>query len=424
MKNNMDAFEQQLRDTLENYEVPYNSSDWVQMERALSSGVRGWGHGRTLIAGLLVGAALLIGGTAYYIGRDAMSEEIMEKVAATGVATTDGTDQGAIAAQKPLAEQVTGQGTVAKMEQASWADQAQAHQDAPLHASQAAAQHGTGNMLPPTATTAPLMEGGKTPAAPTGTFFKASAKEACSGSPVEFTVENMPEDGIYLWNFGDGSFSNKPNPQHVYTKPGNYQVMLSMSASGIGAIHNKPTSDMIVIHEAPYAAFDIVSMNYSGQVPAVHFESRALGGASYLWDFGDGTSSTEASPDHVYRKKGSYQVVQTVTNSIGCMDRKVQELVVENDFDLRAPKSFSPNHDGKDDSFMPVTLTKLTAKFVLAIYDPNGNMVYTTSDATRPWYGKVRNMGPVLDGGDYVWVADIDTDRGVETFTGTVRLVR
>lgn len=40
-RNDLDAFEQRLRDTLQNYEVPYNSSDWAQMERALSSGVRG-----------------------------------------------------------------------------------------------------------------------------------------------------------------------------------------------------------------------------------------------------------------------------------------------------------------------------------------------------------------------------------------------
>lgn len=418
--NKMDAFEQKLRETLEHYEVPYNSSDWAQMERALSSGVRGWGHGRTVIVGFLLASAFLIGGTAYFIGRDAGTQEM----AATTVVEQDSQISEATASlpvEEPLANEEPSTGTMPEMGEGHGLTTVSTTVTAP-----AAPVAIPNSSKSATASPAPVDPEGRNTgsSASAGTAFKLSVKEACPGSPVEFVVENMPEDGIYLWNFGDGSFSNKPNPQHVYTKPGNYPVMLSMSASGVGAIHNKPTSDVIVIHEAPHAAFNIVKMEYAGQVPSVHFESRALGGTSYFWDFGDGTVSTAENPDHVYRKKGVYQVVQTVTNAIGCVDRKVQELRIERDFDLGAPKSFSPNSDGKEDSFMPMMLTKLTSKFVLAIYDGSGSVVYTTSDPTRPWYGKAKNQGPVLPEGDYVWVADVNTDRGVETFTGTVKLVR
>lgn len=63
-------------------------------------------------------------------------------------------------------------------------------------------------------------------------------------------------------------------------------------------------------------------------------------------------------------------MVQTVTNTTGCVDRKVKELRIDRDFDMAAPKSFSPNSDGKDDNFMPQTLLDMKAKFQLAIYDP------------------------------------------------------
>lgn len=423
--NNMDAFEQKLRETLENYEVPYNSSDWSQMERALASGVRGWGHGRTVIAGLLLGAALLIGGTAYYIGKDAVTEEASgtatmttTSATATAVLAVQELEPEAMAKDAPAAAttgMAGGSGTLSNTPtEQPGSPMGQGSSTTPVAEASVIAATVTSGSATPDPTPEP---------ASTATTFKVSVKEACPGSPVEFMVENMPEDGIYLWNFGDGSFSNKANPQHVYSKPGNYQVMLSMSASGAGSIHNKPTSDMIVIHESPLASFNIVKMDYKGEVPSVHFESGALGGTSYFWDFGDGTVSTEMSPNHVYRKRGTYQVVQTVTNAIGCTDRKSQELVVEHDFDLGAPKSFSPNDDGKDDSFMPKALTRLTSKFVLAVYDPNGGVVYSTSDATHPWYGKVKNHGAVLPAGDYVWVVDVTTDRGTETFTGTVKLI-
>lgn len=258
-----------------------------------------------------------------------------------------------------------------------------------------------------------------------GTMFRASQQEACPGNPVDFTVENMPEDGIYLWNFGDGSFSNKPNPQHTFTKPGNYQVMLSMSSAGIGTIRNKPSSDMIVIHEAPAAGFNVIKQDFTGQLPTVHFENRSLGGESFHWDLGDGTVSTMADPEHVYRKKGVYKVELSVMNETGCVDRKMLEVRVDRDFDLGAPESFSPNGDGKDETFMPQSLIALTAAFNLSIYDPAGLLVYNTSDPSHPWCGKMNNRGAVSAPGEYVWMVDVETGaKTPETFTGKVTLVK
>lgn len=412
--NDMDGFERQLKERLENYEVPYNSADWAQMERALASGVRGWGHGRAWVTGLLLASGLLIGGTAYFLGRDTASQM------ATVQPSTGTAKDAAPAGPGAVTLEAGPEDAAAKAGAPGW--------EAPSNSSHAAhkAPHGPVHATVPASLPTPPDGPAPAKAAPAvaaGTLFRASAKEACPGSPVEFTVERMPEDGIYLWNFGDGSFSNKPNPQHVYTKPGRYQVMLSMSAPGASAIHNKPTSDMIVIHEAPYAAFNIMKMNHPGQVPSVHFESRAHGAQSYLWDFGDGNVSTLPNPDHVYRKKGTYQVVQTITNEIGCTDRRVQELRIERDFDLGAPKTFSPNNDGKEDSFMPQALLDLKPKFQLSVLDKAGNLVYHTADASRPWYGKAGNQGPVLAQGEYIWVVDVETDRGTETFTGTVDLL-
>ena len=431
-KNELDAFEQSLKDSLEHYEVPFNSADWAQMERALSSGVRGWGRGRALIVGLLVAAGLLIGGTAYYMGRDTGSQLAEDGVPTnvlpateqgynqeeihTAAALNDGADNSHFAnatetLTSEIASETGSEGIVTPNEKVS-PNAGQSTGSASHKAIPSKAKLPAVAPQPPTPNSA-------------GTIFRTSVKDACPGSPVEFTVEHMPEDGIYLWNFGDGSFSNKPNPHHVFSKPGSYQVMLSMSSVGAGTIHNKPSSDMIVIHDAPAAAFNVMKMEYTGQVPSVHFESRAQGAQSYHWDFGDGSVSTLSHPDHVYKQKGVYQVVQTVTNATGCVDRKMKEVRIDRDFDLAAPKSFSPNSDGQEDNFMPQTLLDLKAKFQLAVYDPSGTLVYSTSEANRPWLGKVKNQGPVCSPGDYVWVVDVEaTNRSTETFTGTVKLER
>lgn len=427
--NNLDSFERQLKERLEHYEVPFNSADWAQMDRALSSGVRAWGHGRALVAGLLLAGGLLIGGTAYFLGRDSSTQALPapQHAPATGMA-----GEPAGTAQQPAT--ADGMAATTAVQAVSQASGGTAVTPPPPNTAQPSASSGTAKpphpagAKPAQATpAAPLPAGPPAPkpeAPAAATAFRASAKEACPGSPVAFKVERMAEDGIYLWNFGDGSFSNKANPEHIFTKPGSYQVMLSMSSSGMGTIRNKPSSDMIVVHDAPTAGFNILRMDHAGQVPSIHFDSRAMGAASYAWDLGDGTTSTAPNPDHVYRKKGVYQVVQTVMNATGCTDRKVKEVRIEQDFDLGAAKSFTPAMGGKEGCFMPQALLDLKSKLQFTVYDPSGMLVYSTNDANRPWLGKANNQGAVLAPANYAWVANVETGHGTETFTGTVQLVR
>ncbi len=427
--NEMDAFERTLKDSLEHYEVPYNSADWAQMERALSSGVRGWGHGRALVAGLLLAGGLLIGGTAYFMGRDTRvnlasgtADPSLEQIG-----TTDATAAPEVvpaSTQHPTIEAVETQ--PAQSVEAQPSTLPRTAQTMPVRPS--TGNHPSIHVATSPAATAmqplPPESNAAAKANISTTLFRSSMNVACPGSPVDFTVENMPEDGIYLWNFGDGSFSNKPNPQHTFTKPGSYQVMLSMSNTGMGTIHNKPSSNMIVIHEAPSAGFNVVRQEYPGQLPSVHFENRSLGGKTYHWDLGDGSTSTAAHVDHMYKNKGVYKVELTVTNETGCEDRKMKEVRIDKDFNLGAAASFSPNGSGKEATFMPEALINLTGKFQLAIYDPTGLMVYSTNDATHPWCGKAKNQGAVCAPGDYVWVVDVEGgNQAPETFTGKVKLL-
>ncbi|MEO8732739.1 MAG: PKD domain-containing protein, partial [Flavobacteriales bacterium] len=255
--------------------------------------------------------------------------------------------------------------------------------------------------------------------------FHASAKEACPGTPVKFTVEHMPEDGIYLWNFGDGSFSNKPDPEHTYTKAGSYEVMLSLSSSGAGTIHNKPSSDVIVVNDGPVAAFNVLQQEAPGMIPSMRFENASKSADTYAWNFGDGTTSSIPLPEHIFKKKGAYRVELTATSATGCVDRTMKDVHVARDHDLGAQSSFSPQGEGQGDGFMPATLTNLKSKFQLSIYDSAGLLLYRTDDAKQPWNGRVNNQGSVSAAGTYVWVVDLDAgQQPEETFTGQVSLVR
>lgn len=457
--NELDAFDQHVRGTLEQFEVPYNSADWAQLERALNGERRGWWLSGTGLAAMLVSGALVVGAAAYVLSSNghpgeqpgladagantpaAQQPQATNGTASSGVANNNGAANGG--ANDPRNGNANG-GNDTSAPLAGGGMYAAGTASRSTAVATETRPNSTGTRPTETRTTAatlPKNAAANTPrstpvltsthstttnaAAKAEPTFHASLSEGCPGAPVHFKVEHMPEDGIYLWNFGDGSFSNKANPEHTFTKPGNYQVMLSMSATGVGTIHNKPSSDMIVIHEAPKAAFNVLKQEYDGHIPSVHFENRTMGGKSYVWSFGDGGTSEIAHPDHIYKKKGIYQVELTVTNEIGCVDKTLHEVRIEKDYNLDAPASFSPNGDGTNETFIPEALRQLGVKFHLAVYDPNGGLVYETSDATKPWTGRTNNRGDVLPAGEYVWVVDVSESLHLaETYTGKVQLVR
>ncbi|HEX2618257.1 MAG TPA: PKD domain-containing protein, partial [Flavobacteriales bacterium] len=284
-RNELDAFDQHLRGSLDQFEVPYNSADWSQLERALDGERRGWWFSGAGLATLLIAGAVTVGGATYLWsnGQDRVAE-----AAGTTPATNEqpaanaGTEQASPAPNASTATVNTAASTSGNTGNDPHASNGNGMYSAQLGTGTAHTPASGNTNTPkgdvntqPAATVEPVAKAdGATPVTTKGTSsteaakseptFHASISEGCPGSPVNFKVEHMPEDGIYLWNFGDGSFSNKPNPEHTFTKPGSYQVMLSMSSEGVGTIHNKPSSDVIVIHEAPHASFNVLKQEYDG----------------------------------------------------------------------------------------------------------------------------------------------------------------
>jgi gliding motility-associated-like protein len=407
--NGPNEFERSIKEALEPYEVPYNSADWAQLERNL---VQSSANGRVNRSGFY---ALLLGGSI------AAASSIFAILSPTSSYTDGGAMNGAtsmdampvraevstrtiVAQQEPIQEPVSAPAILVMTKN----DQTQLVRSEPMAIA---------------APVKPKMEVGAGKGSP---MVRPSMTEGCPGTLIEFAAENLPEEGIYLWNFGDGSFSNKPTPNHAFAKSGSFEVMLSHSSSGGGNIHNKPAADRILIYEAPEASFSTLKQEYDNTVPSVHFENRSMGGRSYEWDFGDGATSAIAHPDHVYKKGGLYTVKLTVTNNNGCVDRTERTVRIDRDYDLLATKTFSPNGDGVDDLFIPEALKTLGVKFNLSIFQAQtGTLVYETTDPQRPWNGRISNKGEPCASGDYVWMVEMkDGEKLGGTYNGSLNLVR
>ena len=140
-------------------------------------------------------------------------------------------------------------------------------------------------------------------------------------------VGHVPADGgvqqhlagsitSYAWTFGDGSTSTAASPSHVYAAAGVYTV--SLTVTGPGGSNTQTRSNYVTVTTAaPVAQF--TGSPVSGTFPlTVTFSNTSTGSiTSYAWTFGDGSTSTAASPSHIYAAAGIYTVKLTVTGPGG-----------------------------------------------------------------------------------------------------------
>ncbi len=125
-------------------------------------------------------------------------------------------------------------------------------------------------------------------------------------------------DTSFVWNFGDGSppVIGGMNPIiHSFPAPGTYNVILTLRDS---VYCNFPTADTLVLSVAANVDAQFTTPPV-GCVPyTAVFTNTSIGGQSFEWFFGDGNTSTLASPTHLYPSAGTYNVVMVATDPNTC----------------------------------------------------------------------------------------------------------
>jgi len=132
------------------------------------------------------------------------------------------------------------------------------------------------------------------------------------------------------WNFGDGGTSTLQNPSKTYSTPGTYTVSFTVVGPGGSDVETK-TAYVTVGESPPVAAFSGTPL--SGLAPhTVTFTDQSTGGprTSWLWNFGDGTTSTSQNPSKAYAAPGSYTVSLTVTGPGGTDSEVKSDFVTVN----------------------------------------------------------------------------------------------
>ncbi len=152
--------------------------------------------------------------------------------------------------------------------------------------------------------------------------FNGNPLSGCTPLPVVFTDASTPGNGAinkWTWDFGNGNTSTLRQPTSTFTGVGAFNITLSVR--DVNGCENSITKNNYINTSAPFTADFTATGNGSCSVPAtVNFTSTVTpsGSYTYLWKFGDNTTSTQANPSKTYTTAGTYTVDLEITAANGC----------------------------------------------------------------------------------------------------------
>lgn len=163
-----------------------------------------------------------------------------------------------------------------------------------------------------------LLAGTNTNTNPPVANFTASPLSGNNPLTVNFTDSSTNTPTSWLWDFGDSTNSIMQSPSHTYSTNGTFTVSLT-ATNTFGSNTVTKTNYITVSTPPPIPVADFTATPLSGNRPlTVTFTDTSTNSpTSWLWNFGDNTTSTSRNPSHTYSNGGTFTVSLRATNSSG-----------------------------------------------------------------------------------------------------------
>jgi gliding motility-associated-like protein len=260
--------------------------------------------------------------------------------------------------------------------------------------------------------------------------FSYDPASGCTPLTVNFTnLSQFADPSTYQWNFGDQATSKMIDPIHTYYQPGKYSV--SLSASNVtGQTITETKQAIIEVFPRPDAEFETKPKLIYIPGGILYTDNRSFNATRFVWDFGDGSTTTEFEPEHKYKEEGFYSVKLIAINQYECADTTIQQnsVKVQKGGQVLIPNAFSPGqgnagtvNDGKNDVFLP--LMRGVAEFELLIFNRWGELLFESRDPEFGWDGTYKGKPCQQDVYIYKLAASYETGEKVVR-VGDVNLIR
>jgi len=200
--------------------------------------------------------------------------------------------------------------------------------------------------------------------------FSSNLSNINQGEAIVFTDQSTNSPTNWLWDFGDGSTSVVENPTHTFLSPGTYTVSLTVS-NDYGSSTKTKQNYIVVNSLIPLADFNANKTSIIEGESIIFSDLSTNSPTSWAWDFGDGNTSSDQNPEHIYTASGMYSVALIAANNFG------SDTILKNNY-IEVIEEADPQL-----SVTPVSLNFDTTATVKSIYLTNtggGTVVWSVSE--------------------------------------------
>ncbi len=214
----------------------------------------------------------------------------------------------------------------------------------------------------------------------------ASSATVCSGVPMTLTLNSCIAGSTFNWSGNSTSgTTNTISTTLTNTTTAADTVKFTATATANGCT-SAPAIVPVIVDPEPHVSFSFAPNPAITNTPIVFTDNSVLYAgtkSSWLWSFGDNSSSALQNPSHIYPTPGNYVVCLTIESNHGCIDSTCkEELVIP--AKIVAPNIITPNGDNINDA-LAFKYLEYFGSNNLKIYDRWGRLLYEKENYTNDW---------------------------------------
>lgn len=266
--------------------------------------------------------------------------------------------------------------------------------------------------------------------APPTPAFSADVTLGCSSQAVNFTNNTADAPGApansytYHWDYGDGTAGDDvvgtSGTAHTYTYQNTPYTVTLTATNANGCVGQQTISNYITVSPPPGTDFDVLPGTIIN-IPDYHFsfvDRSAVTPASWHWNFGDKTTSTERNPEHMYADTGKYKVTLITVTAAGCTDSIMHVVQITGvPGQLYVPNAFMPNSLTDELRVFTVKGSGIK-KWDMQVFNSWGQLIFETTklgskgEPLEFWNGKYKGLD--VPQGGYAWQISATFINGTE----------